>query len=107
MSVCLCMLPRELFMESVPAAQGGMDGTGGLPQYGIFSNKVCMDKQRGRFCAQMPWQIRRPLGADPEQKAVKKKVSVQTKGIAALVCCLLALLTLFKGLPLIIGIKET
>lgn len=49
----------------------------------------------------------RPLGVDPDQKAVKEKVSVQTEGIAALVCCLLTLPTLFKGLPLILIIKET
>lgn len=43
----------------------------------------------------------------PRQKAVKEKVSVQTSATAALVCRFLVLQTLFKGLPLILVMKET
>lgn len=77
-SVCLCALPGEPLRESVPAAQGGMDGAGGLPQYRIFSSMGCTDKERGRFYAQIPCQGGRPLGVDPDQKAVKEKLSVRT-----------------------------
>lgn len=104
-SVCLCVLPGERLVESVPAAWGGMLLLGYLGRAFLATRGAWIYKE-GAFVPHTP------AGGEtswcgPRQKAVKEKVSVQTSATAALVCWFLVLQTLFKGLPLILVMKET
>lgn len=66
MSVCLCVLPGERLVESVPAAWGGMLLLGYLGRAFLATRGAWIYKE-GAFVPHTP-AGGRPLGVDPDKK---------------------------------------
>lgn len=80
MSVCLCCSPGS--QSGKAYLRHRADGDAGLPQHGFSSSEGGMDKQSGRFCAQIPCQGGTPLVVDLDQKAVTESECAELRN-----CC--------------------